>query len=344
MIEEQEIEDEMDTSLIDEGLEQEAMERRVQERLNAIAPSTAEDDDYQQSITHKIIEDSNREILEVQTVVAGEINTASPVTPPNRGLEEGLPVDSDLLSPQLTRLQLEPSEEIINPSSPVLRQQVRVNQQHADKRTRRQYGKQRQITTFEIGDQVSVAVPALDRATTDDKRMFGRVINVKEEYDSYQIVTKYGVLNRWYPISELNPLPKHIDIGIPNPPPTNPVSLHACAAQESTTEKVAVHCGCRDQRTWCSTRRCACYKANAKCSIACHGGKDQDNMPECPNISSMTMRTQRGHRTRDQEVGNKEAKRQRRNTAGRWAASKGSNLVDGKGNAGSRASKKGGSK
>ena len=137
MIEEQEIEDEMDTSLIDEGLEQEAMERRVQERLNAIAPSTAENDDYQQSITHRIIEDSNREILEAQTVVAEEINTAGPVTPPNRGLEEGLPFDPDLLSPQLTRLQLEPSEEIINPSSPVLRQQVRVNQQHANKCTRR---------------------------------------------------------------------------------------------------------------------------------------------------------------------------------------------------------------
>ena len=67
-------------------------------------------------------------------------------------------------------------------------------------------------------------------------------------------------------------------------------------------------------------------------------------MPECPNISSMALRTQRGHRARDQEVGDKEAMRQRRNTAGRWAASKGSDLVNGEGNAGSRASKKGGSK
>ncbi len=108
----------------------------------------------------------------------------------------------------------------------------------------------------------------------------------------------------------------------------NYVTLHYCAAQESITEKVFVHCNRRDQKTWCSTRRCACVKAEVKCFIACHGGTNQDNTPDCSNISSMTMRTQRGHKIRDTEKEKREGKRQRRNSAERWAASKGNNLVN----------------
>ena len=201
----------------------------------------------------------------------------------------------------------------------------------------------RQITTYQIGDQVSVAVPALDRASTDDKRLFGKVIGVREEYDSYQILTKYGVLDRQYRISELNPLPEHIDIGIPTPPPTKVVTLHHCAAQESTSEKVPVQCNCRDQKTWCSTRRCACFKVGTKCSIACHGGTNQDNTPDCPNISSMATRTQRGLRTRDND-GDKEAKRQRRTKSGRWVASKGNDLAGNGDNMGGNSGSKGGRK
>ncbi len=330
-IENQEIDDEEDTSLIHEAVNQVAMERRVQQSFEV--PNPGEDPEYQEDFTHNLIMQENRSLADnaANTGEESVSNTANPSTPPNPESEEGLPVDPDLLSPRLNRLHIEQQPENqeldTNPTNS-LRQRVRINQQHANERSKRQYGKQRRTTTFDVGDQVSVAVPALDRASTDDKRLFGRVIGVKEDFDSYQILTKYGVLDRNYPISELNPLPNHIDIGIPTPAPTARVTLHYCAAQESTTEKVPVHCNCRDQKTWCSTRRCACVKAEAKCSIACHGGTNQDNTPDCPNISSMAMRTQRGHRTRDRDQIAKEAKRQRRNTAGRWVASKGNDLAN----------------
>lgn len=333
-VEDQEIDDEMDTSLIYEAVEQENIERRVQDRL--IADSAADNPEYQEEVTRRIIEDGNRTLadkeLEREEREEEQPPTTNPSTPPDRRPDEGLPVDPDLLSPHLDRLRIEypdsEEEESDNNPSPALRDRVRVNQRHANERAKRQYGKQRQIITFEVGDQVSVAVPALDRATTDDKRLFGRIVDVKGDYNNYRILTKYGILDRNYPISELNPLPSHIDIGIPSSSPTAIVTLHYCAAQESTTEKIPVHCNCRDQKTWCSTRRCACVKAEAKCSIACHGGTNQDNTPDCPNISSMTTRTQRGHRIRDRDHMTKEAKRQRRNTAGRWVASKGRELID----------------
>ena len=98
-----------------------------------------------------------------------------------------------------------------------------------NKRAQRQYGKQRQTTTYETGDKVSVAVPALDRISIDDQRIFGRVIDVIEEYDSYRII-KHGLLDRNYPIPEPNPLPRHINLGISNPLPANHIILHYHAA------------------------------------------------------------------------------------------------------------------
>ena len=327
-VEEQEIDDEMDTSLIRDGVAQEEMEQRVQLQLDA--SNIADDPDYQEHVTNKLNYDSNRMLEEEAAAAVREDSspdTANPVTPPNPRQEEGLPVDPDLLSPRLDRLRLaqpEPQELGSTPTT-ALRQQIQINQKHANERSQRQYGKQRQVRTFALFDQVSVAVPALDRASTDDKRIFGRVIGLNPEYNSYQILTKYGVLDRNYPTSELNPLPSQFDLGIPDPPSMAEVTLHYCAAQESTSEKVPVHCNCRDQKTWCSTRRCACLKAEAMCSIACHGGTNQDSTPDCPNISTMAMRTQRGHRTRDQT---KEAKRQRRDRAGQWIASKGNDMMD----------------
>ena len=64
-----------------------------------------------------------------------------------------------------------------------------------------QYGKQRKTTTFELGDKVSVAVLALDRASTDDKRLFGQVVGIYEEFNTYTILTKHGVLDRQCPTS-----------------------------------------------------------------------------------------------------------------------------------------------
>lgn len=59
----------------------------------------------------------------------------------------------------------------------------------------------------------------------------------------------------------------------------------------------------------------------------------------------MAMRTQRGLRTCDEgDKEAKEAKRRRRNTAGRWAASKGNDLADDGDVGGSKGGSKGGRK
>ncbi len=200
---------------------------------------------------------------------SGHLLSPPPVTPPN------LPVNEEELgdlSPHISSLQLtDQSLAAAAESSNAFRAQVHIIQLHANERAVRQYGKQRSVKGFKVDDKVSVAVPALDRASTDDKRIFGRIIRVVG--DTYGIQTKYGILDRLHPTSELMSLPDTIDLGIPDPAPSKKISLRYVSAQESTTAVTPVHCRCKDRKTWCSTRRCACIKAGVKCSVACHGGK-----------------------------------------------------------------------
>ena len=204
------------------------------------------EEEIQDSINYQVIDESNTLLLAKEEAGEQAPRISRPSIPPPQRLKEDLPIDPDLLSPHINRLRINLPHESDDSPSTQLRQQVRLNQVYANKRSQRQYGKQRQVTTYQKGDQVSVTVLALDRISTDDKRVFGRVIDIRGEYDSYQILTKYRVLDRQYPISELNPLPEHIDIGIPNPPPTMVVTLYHCAAQESTSEKVPIQYNCRD--------------------------------------------------------------------------------------------------
>lgn len=100
---------------------------------------------------------------------SGHLLSPPPITPPNP------PVDEELadLSPHISSLRLN-KEFLIAAieSNNALCAQVHINQLHANERAVCQYGKQQLVKVFEIDDKVSVAVPALDRASTDDKRIF----------------------------------------------------------------------------------------------------------------------------------------------------------------------------
>ncbi len=56
------------------------------------------------------------------------------------------------------------------------------------------------VRSFEIGEAVSVAGPALDQASTDNKRVLGQVIRIHSGF-SYEIQTKYGIFDRNFPTS-----------------------------------------------------------------------------------------------------------------------------------------------
>lgn len=71
-----------------------------------------------------------------------------------------------------------------------------------------------------------MAVPVLDQASSDKKRIFWQVKQVHNG-PSYKIQAKYGVLDRNFQTLELMPLPSIIKLEIPVLAPDRKMKLHA---------------------------------------------------------------------------------------------------------------------
>jgi len=122
---------------------------------------------------------------------------------------------------------------------------VRTNQQAANQRAYRSYSKQKTIAVFEKGDRVSIAVDKLDRMSTEDKRVFGIVIDIPKQ-DRYQIQTSHGILKNLFPTNQLLKLPDSIAVNIP-PNATNEISLQQAHDMEALADAVQIHCNCKKE-------------------------------------------------------------------------------------------------
>lgn len=120
-----------------------------------------------------------------------DLSDLPPSTLPSRPLNN----NPQALSPQMQSLKLNPEflREAVE-SSCNFSAYINANQLYANEWSISQYDKQRSVKVFAMGAKVSIAVTALNRASTDNKRVFGQAIN--NFGNTYSIQTKYGVLNR----------------------------------------------------------------------------------------------------------------------------------------------------
>lgn len=164
------------------------------------------------------------------------------------------------------------------------------------------YSKQYTIHHFDIRHIVSIKVPREDRTSTDNQRLFGRVL--EEPYSHrYKILASSGVINRLIPIKELGVVERTLWPDIHIPTITKEVTLAQAARDASTSERVGISCQCKGQ---CSTKRCRCYMEEKECTVHCHRD-DHD----CGNLSGLATRTElalverpRRKRARADTVGN----------------------------------------
>ncbi len=186
------IEDEKDDELIAAEQPQLAAETRFREEINvaevdmtstfASSELTSLDPDeilseYARSLPGDPInlESITQYLNSVDEYESGRRFQVEPVTPPELILDPEL----QSLSPHMESLQLNPASITeASEASTLFRDRIHDNQLHANERSIRQLGKQRAVRSFEIGEAVSVAVPALDRASIDDKRVFGQIIRI----------------------------------------------------------------------------------------------------------------------------------------------------------------------
>ena len=147
----------------------------------------------------------------------------------------------------------------------------------------RKYTKKHDIQYFEVGAIVSIKVPREDRTSTDNKRLFARIL--EEPYPHrYRVLTPSGVITRLIPTKSLGVVEQALWPDIQIPTSTKQVTLGLAAREASTSARVGISCQCKGQ---CSTKRCRCYKEVKQCSVHCH---DDDH--DCSNLSGLATRTE----------------------------------------------------
>jgi hypothetical protein len=147
----------------------------------------------------------------------------------------------------------------------------------------RKYTKKHDIQHFDIGAIVSLKIPREDRTSTDNKRIFARILEEPYLY-RYQVITVSGIIKRLIPTKSLRVVEQALWADILIPTSTKQVALGLAAREASTSARVGISCQCKGL---CSTKRCRCYKEAKECSVHCHND-DHD----CSNLSGLTTRTE----------------------------------------------------
>ncbi|KAK9444015.1 integrase core domain-containing protein [Metarhizium brunneum] len=113
--------------------------------------------------------------------------------------------------------------------------------QKAKLRMMQKYSKQHTIQHFNIGDIFSIKVPREDRTSTDNRRLFGRIL--EEPYaHRYRILTTSGVIKRLIPTKGLSAVNDSLWPDITIPRTTKEVTLTEAARDASTSARVWVSC------------------------------------------------------------------------------------------------------
>lgn len=154
-------------------------------------------------------------------------------------------------------------------------EQYRINAQ----RMKERYGKKKKSQTFEVGDEVTVRIPKIDRAATDMHRLPCIIVDVRgKKYFLYRLLCEYGVLNTWFSDGDLEVYPGSLEFDSKKWKYSSPISLREASKKANPRNHYyGQTCNCKKG---CIRKSCSCWKANKPCSTRCHSGKPCSNFEE----------------------------------------------------------------
>lgn len=131
--------------------------------------------------------------------------------------------------------------------------------------------KNKRIVEYQVGDLVRVAIPKIDRFSTDRSTIPCKVI--KKTEDKYQVGSKFGIIEICYSAGELEPLGTaafpELDSILPDK-----ISVREAARLQSVGSVSGGLCNCKSE---CNNNKCRCKKMGEKCGSRCHGGRSCQN-------------------------------------------------------------------
>ncbi|KFZ01849.1 hypothetical protein V500_00591, partial [Pseudogymnoascus sp. VKM F-4518 (FW-2643)] len=136
--------------------------------------------------------------------------------------------------------ELLPAPELQAPRRDAVIEQAEKSTQKARALMIRKYTKKHDIQHFDIGAIVSLKVPREDRTSTDNKRLFARILD--EPYSHrYKVVTLSGIIKRLIPTKELGVIEQALWSDIIIPDSTKEVTLTLAAREASTSARGLQH-------------------------------------------------------------------------------------------------------
>ena len=137
-----------------------------------------------------------------------------------------------------------------------------MSEKHNKKRNKR-------TVEFEVGEGVSVLIPAIDRGGSQLPRAPGVICRVIKDHELYEICTKYGILQDCLSAGDLESYNGIIDFDYKTI--TNKISLRTVssmiAGRDKDLKDIEVSCNCKSK---CSDLRCGCFKRKLPCNSHCH--------------------------------------------------------------------------
>ena len=161
---------------------------------------------------------------------------------------------------------------------------ARENIKHARDKMCKKHDKKSKIISFAIGNIAVVKLPRGTRTATDQRKLFCKVIGCQYTPPRYKIQTKFGIIDRFFPTSQLAPVPRSVADGIEIGNIRKELTLSQAAHLNSSGERVIISCQCRGN---CVSKRCRCFKNEVKCSVHCH----QEEY-DCGWMKPLTERTE----------------------------------------------------
>ena len=123
------------------------------------------------------------------------------------------------------------------------------------------------IKLLDVGNNIRIPIPSVDRAPLSPTSLVGTVLGVSSTGNSLQLGTNTEGLRVTFH-SEVLPA-----VAINSFTPTD-VQLSVRTAARQEVGSARTRCGCR---TTCQSGRCSCYKLKIKCGSKCHGSATCDN-------------------------------------------------------------------
>ena len=126
-----------------------------------------------------------------------------------------------------------------------------------------------------IGDNVTVPIPLVDRGRGDPRNIIG-VITDRDMNDMYRIAVRAGVLKGKYSRNQFD-LCAHKLLTDSDVSQKEEVALRTAVQMESKCGGQGfVKCNCGGSNR-CKSNRCKCYKAKVKCNSRCHASLTCNN-------------------------------------------------------------------